>query len=100
MGQSGRRSEDPALLAARAVVAQYGRRGAAYSQARGVHRLSRNRAPRAMHDVAQRQTTVTAIARGEVDPGIDVDFMLDPVAAPIYYRALFGQLPLTDELAG
>jgi AcrR family transcriptional regulator len=51
----------------------------------------------------RRQTTATAlrsaIARGEVDPGIDVDFVLDSVAAPIYYRALFGHLPLTDELA-
>ncbi|MEU5759188.1 TetR/AcrR family transcriptional regulator C-terminal ligand-binding domain-containing protein [Nocardia sp. NPDC047648] len=41
--------------------------------------------------MAQRQTTVTASARGEVDPGIDVDFVLDPVAASIYYRALFGR---------
>ncbi len=32
-------------------------------------------------------------------PGIDLDFVLDSVAAPIYYRALFGHLPLTDELA-
>ncbi len=33
-----------------------------------------------------------------MDPGIDLDFVLDAVAEPIYYRALFGHLPLTDEL--
>ncbi|WP_327110477.1 TetR/AcrR family transcriptional regulator [Nocardia sp. NBC_01730] len=52
----------------------------------------------------RRQTTAialrSAIERGEVDPGIDLDFVLDAVAAPIYYRALFGHLPLSDELAG
>lgn len=38
------------------------------------------------------------MARGEVDPGIDLDFVLDVVAAPIYFRALFGHLPLDDAL--
>ncbi|WP_433198528.1 TetR/AcrR family transcriptional regulator [Nocardia sp. CA-107356] len=41
----------------------------------------------------------SAIRRGEINPNIDVDFVLDAVAAPIYYRALFGHKPLTDALA-
>ncbi|WP_342800075.1 TetR/AcrR family transcriptional regulator [Nocardia sp. No.11] len=40
----------------------------------------------------------TAMARGAVDPGVDLDFVLDAVAAPIYFRALFGHLPLDDAL--
>ncbi|WP_328387296.1 TetR/AcrR family transcriptional regulator [Nocardia sp. NBC_00416] len=40
-----------------------------------------------------------AIERGEIRPDIDIDFVLDAVAAPIYFRALFGHLPLPDELA-
>ncbi|MET8774323.1 TetR/AcrR family transcriptional regulator [Nocardia sp. NPDC050713] len=51
----------------------------------------------------RRQTTETAlraaIDRGEVRPEIDMDFVLDAVAAPIYFRALFGHLPLDEELA-
>ncbi|MFE3444141.1 TetR/AcrR family transcriptional regulator [Nocardia sp. NPDC059180] len=43
-------------------------------------------------------TLRSAMARGEVDPGIDLDFVLDTVAAPIYFRALFGHLPLDDAL--
>ncbi|MFE7718836.1 TetR/AcrR family transcriptional regulator [Nocardia rhizosphaerihabitans] len=50
----------------------------------------------------RRETTATALraamTRGEVDPGIDLDFVLDTVAAPIYFRALFGHLPLDDAL--
>ncbi|WP_435591465.1 TetR/AcrR family transcriptional regulator [Nocardia sp. bgisy118] len=51
----------------------------------------------------RRQTTEialrAAVRRGEVRPDIDMDFVLDAVAAPIYFRALFGHLPLDDELA-
>jgi AcrR family transcriptional regulator len=51
----------------------------------------------------RRETTAralrAAIDRGEIDPGTDIDFVLDAVAAPIYFRALFGHLPLSDELA-
>ncbi|MEV5836361.1 TetR/AcrR family transcriptional regulator [Nocardia sp. NPDC052112] len=51
----------------------------------------------------RRRTTAialeSAIHRGDIDPDIDLDFVLDAVAAPIYYRALFGHLPLTDSLA-
>jgi AcrR family transcriptional regulator len=51
----------------------------------------------------RRQTTAaalrSAIRRGEIDPNLDMDFVLDAIAAPIYYRALFGHLPLTDALA-
>lgn len=51
----------------------------------------------------RRRTTASAlesaIHRGEIDPGIDLDFVLDAIAAPIYYRALFGHLPLTETLA-
>ncbi|MFI8972016.1 TetR/AcrR family transcriptional regulator [Nocardia asteroides] len=50
----------------------------------------------------RRQSTASALraamARGEVDPDIDLDFVLDTVAAPIYFRALFGHLPLDDGL--
>ncbi|MFQ6326487.1 TetR/AcrR family transcriptional regulator [Nocardia sp. CWNU-33] len=51
----------------------------------------------------RRHTTATALAsairRGEIDQNLDMDFVLDAIAAPIYYRALFGHLPLTDTLA-
>ncbi|MBB5913767.1 AcrR family transcriptional regulator [Nocardia transvalensis] len=51
----------------------------------------------------RRETTAAALrsamARGEVDSGIDMDFVLDALAAPLYYRVLFGHLPLTDHLA-
>ncbi len=51
----------------------------------------------------RRRTTAialkSAIHRGELDPDIDLDFVLDAVAAPIYYRALFGHLPMTEPLA-
>lgn len=50
----------------------------------------------------RRETTAAALRagmmRGEVDPDIDLDFVLDTVAAPIYFRALFGHLPLDDAL--
>lgn len=50
----------------------------------------------------RRETTANALragmGRGEVDPAIDLDFVLDTVAAPIYFRALFGHLPLDDAL--
>lgn len=41
----------------------------------------------------------SAIDRGEVEPDIDIGFVLDAVAAPIYFRALFRHLPLPDALA-
>jgi len=49
----------------------------------------------------RRRTTAlrSAIDRGEITPDIDLDFILDAIAAPIYYRALFGHLPLTEALA-
>ncbi|MBF6173584.1 TetR/AcrR family transcriptional regulator [Nocardia blacklockiae] len=51
----------------------------------------------------RRETTAaalrSAIERGEIDPGVDLDFVLDALAAPLYYRVLFGHLPLTDRLA-
>ncbi|MFE7802954.1 TetR/AcrR family transcriptional regulator [Nocardia sp. NPDC057440] len=51
----------------------------------------------------RRHTTAIALAsairRGEIDQNLDMDFVLDAIAAPIYYRALFGHLPLTDTLA-
>ncbi|MGW0327176.1 TetR/AcrR family transcriptional regulator [Nocardia sp. NPDC003183] len=50
----------------------------------------------------RRETTANALRsamrRGEVDPDIDLDFILDTVAATIYFRALFGHLPLDDAL--
>ncbi|WP_159841517.1 TetR-like C-terminal domain-containing protein [Nocardia sp. CY41] len=103
MGQSRRGSEDPALLAARTVAAEHGRRGASHPQAGGLRGV-RPRTEGFLSTVFEprRRTTAaalrSAVARGEVDPGIDLDFVLDAVAEPIYYRALFGHLPLTDEL--
>lgn len=51
----------------------------------------------------RRETTAaalrSAIARGEIDPDTDMDFVLDALAAPLYYRVLFGHLPLTERLA-
>ena len=37
-----------------------------------------------------------AIDRGELPPGIDVDFALDLVYGPIYHRLLHGHAPLND----
>ncbi|MFI0470726.1 TetR/AcrR family transcriptional regulator [Saccharopolyspora sp. 5N102] len=51
----------------------------------------------------RRETTAgalrSAIQRGEIQPGTDVDFVLDALAAPLYYSVLFGHRPLTDRLA-
>ncbi|MBP2328385.1 AcrR family transcriptional regulator [Kibdelosporangium banguiense] len=51
----------------------------------------------------RRDTTATtlrsAVQRGEVRADFDMDFVLDALAAPLYYRALFGHLPLTPALA-
>lgn len=52
----------------------------------------------------RRETTAaalrSAIDRGEVRADLDMDFVLDAVAAPLYLRALLGHLPLTREIAG
>ncbi|WP_280262814.1 TetR/AcrR family transcriptional regulator [Nocardia wallacei] len=52
---------------------------------------------------ARRETTAatlrSAIDRGEIRPDIDMEFVLDALAAPLYYRVLFGHGPLTDRLA-
>lgn len=51
----------------------------------------------------RRQTTATrlatAVERGELPPIGDLGFVLDALAAPVYYRALFRHLPLDDALA-
>jgi AcrR family transcriptional regulator len=41
----------------------------------------------------------SAIARGDIRSDIDIDFVLDALAAPVYYRILFGHLPVSDRLA-
>jgi hypothetical protein len=41
----------------------------------------------------------SAIARGDIRSDIDLDFVLDALAAPLYYRILFGHLPVSDRLA-
>ncbi|WP_227981679.1 TetR/AcrR family transcriptional regulator [Nocardia spumae] len=41
----------------------------------------------------------SAMARAEIGAVADLDFVLDALAAPVYYRALFAHLPLTDTLA-
>jgi AcrR family transcriptional regulator len=45
-----------------------------------------------------RATIEHAIERGLVKPDIDMDFVLDALAAPIYFRALFQHAPLDDKL--
>lgn len=44
------------------------------------------------------RTLAAAVERGEVRPDVDLDFVLDALAAPIYFRALFRHLPLSGEL--
>ncbi|MFE4503091.1 TetR/AcrR family transcriptional regulator [Rhodococcus sp. NPDC056743] len=41
----------------------------------------------------------SARARGEIRADFDLDFVLDALAAPVYYRALFRHLPLDVYLA-
>ncbi|MFF3572402.1 TetR/AcrR family transcriptional regulator [Nocardia jiangxiensis] len=41
----------------------------------------------------------SAIERGEIRADFDMDFVLDLLAAPLYYRVLFGHQPLTPRLA-
>lgn len=51
---------------------------------------------------ARRATTARtlehAIERGEIRSDIDLDFVLDALAAPIYFRGLFRHLPLDERL--
>jgi AcrR family transcriptional regulator len=62
-------------------------------------------AERFLRDIfhARRAATATtlrhAVKRGEVRDDIDLDFVLDALAAPIYYRTLFHHLPLNRRLA-
>jgi AcrR family transcriptional regulator len=62
-------------------------------------------AERFLRDIfhARRAATATvlrnAVERGEVRDDIDIDFVLDALAAPIYYRTLFHHLPLNQRLA-
>lgn len=44
-------------------------------------------------------TLRSAIRRGVIRPDFDMDFVLDALAAPLFYRVLFGHLPLTRSLA-
>ncbi|MEV2276761.1 TetR/AcrR family transcriptional regulator [Nocardiopsis sp. NPDC049922] len=44
-------------------------------------------------------TLRSAVARGEIRADFDMDFVLDALAAPLYYRVLFGHLPLSRPLA-
>jgi AcrR family transcriptional regulator len=41
----------------------------------------------------------SAIGRGEIRADLDMDFVLDALAAPLYYRALFRHLPVEPRLA-
>jgi AcrR family transcriptional regulator len=45
-----------------------------------------------------RTTLEHAIERGAVKPDIDMEFVLDALAAPIYFRALFGHAVLDQAL--
>jgi AcrR family transcriptional regulator len=45
-----------------------------------------------------RTTIQHAIDRGEVDPEIDMDFVLDALAAPTYFRALYQHAPVDASL--
>ncbi|WP_433476131.1 TetR/AcrR family transcriptional regulator [Spirillospora sp. CA-142024] len=44
-------------------------------------------------------TLRSAAERGEIRADFDLDFVLDALAAPLYYRILFGHLPLTRSVA-
>lgn len=44
-------------------------------------------------------TLRSAADRGEIRADFDMDFVLDALAAPLYFRVLFGHLPLTRALA-
>ncbi|MFC4946898.1 TetR/AcrR family transcriptional regulator [Pseudonocardia sp. GCM10023141] len=50
----------------------------------------------------RRATTATTLraaqARGEIHADFDMDFVLDALAAPLYFRALFRHLPLDARL--
>ena len=52
---------------------------------------------------ARRSTTRTVLERalgtGELDPSTDVELVLDLLAAPLYYRALFAHEPIAAETA-
>ncbi|MGC0362609.1 AcrR family transcriptional regulator [Rhodococcus sp. 27YEA15] len=41
----------------------------------------------------------SARRRGEIRVDFDLEFVLDALAAPVYYRALFGHLPIDNVLA-
>ncbi|MEU1405864.1 TetR/AcrR family transcriptional regulator [Streptomyces sp. NPDC005728] len=41
----------------------------------------------------------TAAAHGDIRPDFDLEFVLDALAAPVYYRALFGHGPVTPTVA-
>jgi AcrR family transcriptional regulator len=51
----------------------------------------------------RRETSAEAIrrgiARGDIRPDVDIELLLDMIAATTYYRALFRHLPITEELA-
>lgn len=51
----------------------------------------------------RRATTAVALEsarqRGELREDVDIDFVLDALAAPLYYRVLFRHLPLTERVA-
>ncbi|MER7795234.1 TetR/AcrR family transcriptional regulator [Streptomyces sp. NPDC097640] len=41
----------------------------------------------------------TAADRGEIRPDFDLEFVLDALAAPVYYRTLFGHAPVSRDVA-
>lgn len=41
-----------------------------------------------------------AAARGDIRPDFDMEFVLDALDAPVYYRALFGHAPVTPDVTG
>ncbi|MFJ2609226.1 TetR/AcrR family transcriptional regulator [Streptomyces sp. NPDC091279] len=41
-----------------------------------------------------------AADRGDIRADFDMEFVLDALAAPVYYRALFGHGPVTQEVTG
>ncbi|MFM9607471.1 MULTISPECIES: TetR/AcrR family transcriptional regulator [Streptomyces] len=42
----------------------------------------------------------TAAERGDIRADFDMEFVLDALAAPLYYRALFGHGPVTPDVTG
>jgi hypothetical protein len=53
----------------------------------------------AVRRIEARHVLERGVARGEVSKGIDLDFVLDALYGPLYYRLLIKHAPLTQSCA-